>query len=105
MLPSSSVMQLGDLRAFATAVELGGVTKAARRLSLVQSAVSQAIARLEREAGLELVERRRDAVRPTEAAAALAVHAHAILRAVARAERGLAAFRGLERGTVHLDRK
>jgi LysR family transcriptional regulator, nitrogen assimilation regulatory protein len=95
-------MQLGDLRAFATAAELGGVTKAARRLSLVQSAVSQAIARLEREAGLELLQRRPDGVRPTEAGAALAAHAHAILRAVARAERDLAAFRGLERGTVHL---
>jgi LysR family nitrogen assimilation transcriptional regulator len=96
------VMQLGDLRAFAAAVELGGVTKAARRLNLVQSAVSQAVARLEREAGLELLERRPDGVRPTEAGAALAAHAHAILRAVARAERDLAAFRGLERGTVHL---
>jgi LysR family nitrogen assimilation transcriptional regulator len=102
MSSSLFVMQLGDLRAFVTAVEVGGVTKAARRLTVVQSAVSQAIARLERETGLELLERRPDGVRPTEAGAALAAHAHAILRAVARAERDLAAFRGLERGTVHL---
>ncbi len=95
-------MQLGDLRAFATAVELGGVTKAARRLNLVQSAVSQAVARLEREAGLDLLERRPDGVRPTEAGASLAAHADAILRSVTRAERDLAAFRGLEHGTVDL---
>ncbi len=95
-------MQLGDLRAFATAVELGGVTKAARRLHVVQSAVSQSIARLEREAGLDLLERRPDGVRATEAGASLAAHAEAILRAVARAERDLAAYRGLEHGTVDL---
>ena len=102
MVSSSLVMQLGDLRAFAIAVELGGVTKAARRLNLVQSAISQSVARLEREVGLELLERRPDGVRPTEAGAALAAHANAVLRAVARAERDLAAFRGLEHGTVHL---
>jgi LysR family transcriptional regulator, nitrogen assimilation regulatory protein len=102
MMSSSFVMQLGDLRAFAIAVELSGVTRAARRLNLVQSAVSQAVARLERESGLELLERRPDGVRPTEAGAALAAHANTVLRAVARAERDLAAFRGLEQGTVHL---
>jgi DNA-binding transcriptional LysR family regulator len=95
-------MELRDLRAFETTVEVGSMTRAAERLHLVQSAVSQAVKRLERELELLLLERRPDGVRPTEAGVVLAEHARLIANAVAHAERDMNAFRELGRGTVRV---
>ncbi len=94
-------MELRDLRAFSVTVELGGVTRAARRLHLVQSAVSQAIRRLEQELGVALLERRPGGVQPTDAGRALASHAELILNSVARARRDAAEFAGLQTGTLN----
>jgi LysR family hca operon transcriptional activator len=47
----------GQLLYFVTVAEEGQVTRAARRLKIAQPAVSQAIAQLERELGLQLLER------------------------------------------------
>jgi len=49
---SSAGMELRDLNAFITVVDTGGFTRAAERLHLVQSAVSMAVKRLEREVDL-----------------------------------------------------
>jgi len=95
-------MELRDLRAFVTTTEVGTVTRAADRLHLVQSAVSQAVKRLERELGVLLLERRPDGVRPTEAGRLFADHARLILNAVAHAERDIKAFGELARGTVRV---
>jgi LysR family transcriptional regulator, transcription activator of glutamate synthase operon len=95
-------MELGDLRAFVTTVDAGAMTRAAERLHVVQSAVSQSIKRLEQELGVALLERRRDGVRPTEAGAILVQHANTVLNIIARAERDMAAYRELTRGTVRL---
>ena len=54
-------MSLGDvhrLRAFTLVLDLGSVSAAAGVLGYTQSAVSQQIAALEREAGARLLERR-----------------------------------------------
>jgi DNA-binding transcriptional LysR family regulator len=95
-------MELRDLRAFAASVETGAITRAAERLHLVQSAVSQAVRRLERELGVMLLERRPDGVRPTEAGALLVDHARLIANAVAHAERDMNGFREVSRGTVRV---
>jgi LysR family transcriptional regulator, nitrogen assimilation regulatory protein len=95
-------MEIRDLRTFVTTVELGGMTRAADRLHLVQSAVSASVKRLEREVGLMLLERRREGVRPTEAGAALLRYAQLVLNTVEHAERDMAAFRGASRGTVRI---
>jgi DNA-binding transcriptional LysR family regulator len=95
-------MELRDLRAFATTVEVGAITRAAERLHLVQSAVSQAVKRLERELGVVLLDRRPDGVRPTEAGALFAEHARLIVNAVAHAKRDMDAFGELARGTVRV---
>ncbi len=95
-------MELRDLRTLTTVVDVGGFTRAAERLHLVQSAVSQSVKRLEREVGMQLLERRRDGVVPTEAGVALVRHARFILNSVARAEEDLAAFRDLERGQLQV---
>ena len=55
---SSAGMELRDLNAFITVVDTGGFTRAAERLHLVQSAVSMAVKRLEREVDLVLLEGR-----------------------------------------------
>ena len=57
----------------------GSFSEAADALSYSQSAVSQAIATLEGEAGVSLIERSRGGVRPTAAGAALAAHVEAKL--------------------------
>jgi DNA-binding transcriptional LysR family regulator len=95
-------MELRDLRAFAAVVELGGMTRATKRLHIVQSAVSQAIKRLEQEFGEQLLERRSDGVRPTPAGVVLANGAQRILDAVDRVEAEMATFRGQPKGVVNL---
>ena len=97
-------MELRDLRALATVVELGGITRASIQLHLVQSAISQAVQRLERELGLELLLRRPGSggVQPTEAGLALAKHARLILGAVGRAEVEMDEYRGAQRGAVRV---
>jgi DNA-binding transcriptional LysR family regulator len=93
-------MELRDLRAFSAVVELGGMTRAAKRLHVVQSSVSQAVKRLETEFGLELLERRSDGVKPTPAGEELVRHARRILEGVGRLEADMASYRGAARGVV-----
>jgi len=95
-------MELRDLNAFITVVDTGGFTRAAERLHLVQSAVSMAVKRLEREVDLVLLERRPRGARPTRAGAALADHGRIILNSVTRARQDMDAYRGLSKGTVSI---
>jgi DNA-binding transcriptional LysR family regulator len=97
-----AAMELRDLRAFAAVVELGGMTRATKRLHIVQSAVSQAIKRLEQEFGEQLLERRSDGVRPTPAGVVLANGAQRILDAVDRLEAEMATHRGQPKGVVNV---
>jgi DNA-binding transcriptional LysR family regulator len=98
----SGVLELRDLRALTAVIEAGGMARAGEHLHLVQSAVSQAIKRLESQVGQPLLERRRSGVVPTPAGAALNGHARLILNCVARAEEDMRAYRGLSKGTVRL---
>ena len=50
-------LDLSALRSFVTAAEAGGVTRAAHRLNLTQSAVSMQLKRLEEAMGLPLIDR------------------------------------------------
>ena len=78
------------------------MTRAARRLHVVQSAVSQAIKRLEQEYGLQLLERRSDGVYPTAAGIELGHHAQRILDSVARLEEDMASYRGHSKGVANV---
>jgi molybdate transport repressor ModE-like protein len=80
----------------------GSFSAAAQALSFTQSAVSQHVAALEREAGTQLVERRRSGVRLTEAGRVLVGHADAILARIESAEEDLAALAGLRGGRLRL---
>ncbi len=93
-------MQVNDLRAFVLTVELGSVTRAASRLSRVQSAVSQAIGRLQKEFGVVLLVRGSSGMEPTPAGLELARQGKVILGLIERVERDIAAYRdtGVDNG-------
>ena len=80
----------------------GSFSAAAEALSFTQSAVSQQVAALEREAGAKLVERRARGIRLTPAGEALVSHADAILARLDDAEQELAAIAGLRGGRVRV---
>src|SRR4051794_35969195 len=80
----------------------GSFSGAAEALSYTQSAVSQQIAALEREAGTMLVERSARGVRLTDAGTALVAHAEAILARLDAAERELESIAGLRGGTLRM---
>src|SRR3954447_15010479 len=80
----------------------GSFSAAAESLSFTQSAVSQQVAALEREAGAKLVERRARGIRLTPAGEALVSHADAILARLDDAEQELAAIAGLKGGRVRV---
>ncbi len=80
----------------------GSFSAAAEALSFTQSAVSQQVAALEREAGTTLLERGSRGVRLTEAGRALVSHADAILARIEDAEEELAALAGLRGGRLRI---
>ncbi len=92
----------GRLRILTEVVARGSFSAAADALSYTQSAVSQAIARLEAETGAPLVVRDRAGVRPTAAGATLIEHAEAILAQIEAAEAELEALLGLRGGRLRM---
>lgn len=80
----------------------GSFSAAAEALAYTQSAVSQQIAALEREAGTRLVDRSARGVSLTDAGRALVLHADAILARLADAEAELDAIAGLRGGRLRL---
>lgn len=83
-------------------VSRGSFSAAAEALSYTQSAVSQAIARLEAETGATLVVRDRRGARPTAAGATLVGHAQTIFAQVEAAEADLAAVLGVRSGRLRV---
>jgi DNA-binding transcriptional LysR family regulator len=84
-------MELREMRAFVAVVEEGGLSAAARRLHLSQPALSQTISSLERQLGLQLLERTPAGAQPTEAGLTLLTEARAVL---ARYQQAMAAVTG-----------
>lgn len=76
-----------------TVVSEGSLTRAAGVLGYTVSAVSQQLAQLENQAGVELFEKAGRGVRPTQAGLLLAAHAGRVLHEVAEAEAALADLR------------
>ncbi|MBL8718975.1 MAG: LysR family transcriptional regulator [Myxococcales bacterium] len=87
---------------FVQVTRAGGFSSAARRLGRAQSAVSQAIRKLERALGQPLFVRAGRASVPTHAARTLLPHAERALAALAQARDAVAALGALRAGTLSL---
>jgi DNA-binding transcriptional LysR family regulator len=90
------------LRVLREVLAQGSFSEAASALNYTQSAVSQAIARLEAEAGVPLIERDRRGLRPTSAGERLAEHAGRILTQLDAAEAELGAIAGIDGGELRM---
>lgn len=88
------MLDLNRLKALHALHVYGSVGAAADALMVTPSAVSQQIAKLERETGARLVERNGRGIRLTDAAGLLAEHAERILALVETAEADFEALRG-----------
>ncbi len=80
----------------------GSFSAAADSLHLSQSAVSQQVAALEKEVGLQLLERTSEGPKLTNAGETLMGHADAVIARLDEAERELSEIAGLEGGSVRL---
>src|SRR5512141_1702741 len=89
-----------QLVAFLAVARERGFSRAAARLGLTQSAVSQAVARLEAELGTALFVRQRRGTVPTPAGRALEEHAQRVLDEMDRARASLQAIGEVREGTL-----
>jgi DNA-binding transcriptional LysR family regulator len=96
------MLHVGRLRVLCEVVRRGSFSAAAESLSYTQSAVSQAIARLEAETGATLIVRDRTGVRPTAAGASLVESAEGIFARIEAAEAHLDAVLGLRAGRLRM---
>ena len=96
------MLDVRRMRVLREVANRGSFSAAAESLSYTQSAVSQQIAALEREAGTVLVERGPRGVRLTDAGRALVDHTDVILARLDAAERELEAIAGLHGGHLRL---
>ncbi|NRQ31432.1 LysR family transcriptional regulator [Nonomuraea sp. NN258] len=96
------MLDLNRLKALHAVHVYGSVGAAADALMVTPSAVSQQIAKLERETGARLVERNGRGVRLTDAAGLLADHAERILALVETAEADFEALRGQVVGRLNI---
>ncbi|HUY59761.1 MAG TPA: LysR substrate-binding domain-containing protein [Solirubrobacteraceae bacterium] len=96
------MLNLVRLRVLAEVVQRGSFSQAADALDYTQSAVSQAVARLEAETGATLLVRDRRGVRPTPVGATLLEHAGTIFAHVQAAEHDLAAVLGVRGGRLRI---
>jgi DNA-binding transcriptional LysR family regulator len=94
------MIDLGRLRALHAVASYGTVLAAGNALHCTPSAVSQQLAKLERETGATLVEKDGRRLRLTEAGRVLADHAERVLAAVDEAEAALAAHRDTVTGRL-----
>ncbi|MDO6415561.1 LysR family transcriptional regulator [Sphingomonas sp. BIUV-7] len=94
-------LNLRHLRALAAIVAQGSMSAAAQAVSLSQPALTQGLAKIERQLGTTLFDRRADGVRPTEAGLLMAERAGAALDHLAEATRS--GLRGGGRGFARPD--
>src|ERR1700745_759122 len=96
------MLNVGRLRVLTEVVRRGSFSGAAEALSYTQSAVSQAVARLDAETGAPLTGRARGGGRPTAAGASLVEHAEGIFARIEAAETELAAVLGIRAGRLRM---
>src|SRR5215207_5935974 len=96
------MLELRRLRLLRELHQRGTIAAVADALRFTPSAVSQQLATLEREAGVQLLERAGRRVRLTDPALVLVGHAEALLERAALAEADLAAAAGTVSGRARI---
>ena len=96
------MLNVARLRVLKEVAYRGSFSAAAQQLSYTQSAVSQQIAALEAEAGMQLLERHPRGVSLTAAGQTLVSHAEGILARLDAADGALAAIAGLRGGRLRM---
>jgi DNA-binding transcriptional LysR family regulator len=95
------MIQIVDMTAFVTVVQVASFTEAARRLEVTKSVVSRRIADLERELGALLLDRgARRGARPTEVGAVYYAKCVRILESIHAANDFVAGFNSLVKGRL-----
>ena len=95
-------MTLWQLRTLLSVIETGSFSAAALELDGAQSAVSYAVAELERDLGVRLLERGRFGVRPTAVGERVAAHARVMLSLVEAVKQEAALEHGAVQGRVRV---
>ena len=95
-------MNLTKYQALLKTVELGSITRAGEAMGYTQSAVSRAIAELEREWGLELLIRGRGGVALSSDGKMLLPYIQGVCNAAKELEEQAAELRGMTRGTLRV---
>lgn len=95
-------MEIHQLRYFLAVVDARSFSAAAETLHISQSGVSAQVQKLERELGLELIDRSTRRMSPTPAGARLAERARAALAAVEQVSAAANELRGLVVGTLRV---
>src|SRR4051794_18159010 len=96
------MLHVGRLRVLREVAARGSFSEAADALSYTQSAVSQAVATLEAELGVTLIERDRGAIRPPAAGSALVDRADTILAQLDAAAEEVSAIAGARGGRLRI---
>lgn len=102
MVNNDDMLDVRRLQVLSAVVETGSVTGAAARLGYTVSSVSQQVSQLEREVGLELLEKAGRGIKPTQAGTVLAEHADTILACVGDAENAMEDMRSGRTGRVRV---
>lgn len=95
-------MNLSQLEVLLAVAETGSFTEAANRVGLTRSAASHAVANLEAELGISLLERERSGAVPTTFGNLILTHAREILASVENIQQQAAIARGLEMGKLRI---
>src|SRR5215218_9961606 len=95
-------MNFSQLQVFVAIAETGSFSAAADRVGLTRSAASHALANLEAELGVALLERERGNAVPTAAGNCMLTHAREILAHVETMQQEAAAARGLQAGKLRV---
>lgn len=95
-------MTLLQFEVFLAVVDAKSFSKAAEKLNMTQSAVSQAVSALENELGATLFNRSRSGITLTEIGGRILIHAREVMRRTAYMKQEVAALIGLEIGTLRI---
>ena len=96
------MLDVKRMRVLREVIARGSFSAAADSLHLSQSAVSQQVAALEKEVGMQLLERTSEGPKLTSAGETLMGHADAVICRLEEAERDLTEIAGLESGRVRV---